>query len=189
MEIITPNMAETVRGFTGSGLKSVLVAGSGPEKMPEWAENNFSDTYLDIEPRNNPDILASMTAMGEIGPYDVVFCCHALEHVYPHEVNRALKEFLRVLKPGGVAVILVPDLEDVKPNGDVLNYPTAGRICGLHLFYGDMAQIEQFPYMAHHCGFVKETLKDALQQAGFWKCETSRLEHYNLLGVGLKAND
>lgn len=182
-------MAETVRGFTGSGLKSVLIAGSGPERMPEWELNGFETRYLDIESRNKPDIVASMTAMGEIGPYDVVFCCHALEHLYPHEVNRALTEFKRVLKPGGIAVILVPDLEDVKPNGEVLDYPAAGRICGLHLFYGDMAQIEQFPYMAHHCGFVKETLADALQQSGFWKVETSRLTNYNLLGIGLKAND
>ena len=56
-------MAETVRGFTGSGLKSVLVAGSGPERMPEWERNGFHPVYLDIEPRNNPDIVASMTAL------------------------------------------------------------------------------------------------------------------------------
>lgn len=179
-------MAETVRGFTGSGLKSVLIAGSGPERMPEWTVNGFEPVYLDIEPRNNPDIAASMTAMGEIGPYDIVFCCHALEHLYPHEVNRALVEFRRVLKPNGVAVILVPDLEGVRPDGKILEYPEAGPICGLHLFYGDMRQIEEFPYMAHHCGFIAETLLDALQQAGFWKCETSRMTNYNLLGVGLK---
>jgi len=185
------SMASTVLDFIkdtpyGSGPRSVLIAGSGPERMPEWVENGFTATYLDIEPRSNPDIVASMTEMGEIGPYDVVFCCHALEHLYPHEVYWALCEFKRVLKPGGIAVIMVPDLEDVKPNEDVLDYPAAGPITGLHLFYGDASQIREFPFMAHHCGFVKETLAKALQIAGFDAVTTSRLTHYNLLGAGLK---
>ena len=100
--------------------RSVLIAGSGPTKMPEWGEQGFTPTYLDIEPRNNPDVVASMTHMGDIGPYDVIFCCHALEHLYPHEVYWALCEFKRVLKPGGMAIIMVPDLEDVKPTNDLL---------------------------------------------------------------------
>lgn len=181
------NMAEVALSFVkGSGPRSVLIAGSGPERMPEWEQNNFAPHYLDIEPRHKPDILANMTELGEIGPYDVVFCCHALEHLYPHEVYWALCEFKRVLKPGGIAIILVPDLEDVKPTEDVLDYPEAGPICGLHLFYGDARQIQEFPFMAHHSGFVKETLKKALKTAGFDVCETQRLTHYNLLGLGYK---
>jgi hypothetical protein len=41
--------------------------------------------------------------------------------------------------------------------------------------------------MAHHCGFVKETLKSALDVAGFDKSHTERLENYHLMGVGFKA--
>lgn len=167
--------------------RNVLIAGSGPEKMPEWAENGFAASYLDIEPRNNPDIVASMTDMGAIGPYSIVFCCHALEHLYPHEVYWALSEFKRVLKVGGLAVIMVPDLEGVKPTNEVLEYPEAGPITGLHLFYGDHKQIQEFPFMAHHCGFVKETLEYALKTAGFATVSTQRMTRYNLLGIGLKA--
>lgn len=179
------NMAETVRGcLSGSGPFSVLIVGSGPDKMPEWEESNFAPQYLDIEPRNNPDIVADMCNMGQIGTYNVVFCCHALEHLYPHQVGKALLEFYRVLKFGGVAVIMVPDLEDVKPTEEVL--PDSGNLCGLHLFYGDAKQIEEFPFMAHHSGFVKETMKHALEAAGFEKCQSQRMGHYNLLGLGLK---
>lgn len=153
--------------------------------MPEWAANNFITTYLDIEPRTNPDIVASMTELPlDIGPYDVVFCCHALEHLYPHEVYWALTEFKRVLKPGGIAIIMVPDLEDVRPTEDILDYPEAGPITGLHLFYGDSRQIQEYPHMAHHSGFVKETLKKALDTAGFAHSETRRMNNYNLLGLG-----
>lgn len=167
--------------------RSVLIAGSGPTRMQEWADHGFSDVYLDIEPRNNPDIVASMTAMGDIGPYDVVFCCHALEHLYPHEVNWALCEFKRVLKPGGMAIVMVPDLEDVRPTNERLtNYLNGAEITGLHLYYGDVAQIPEFPYMAHHCGFVADTMKYALKSAGFDAVVTERMQDYNLMGIGFK---
>jgi len=171
------------------GSRSVLIAGSGPGRMKEWATAGYSETYLDIEPKNKPDVVASMTDMGEIGPYDVVFCSHALEHLYPHEVNPALREFKRVLKPGGVAIILVPDLEGVQPTNDILpdyHLPQA-NVTGLHLFYGDHTQIPEFPFMAHHCGFVSQTLRYALESAGFAAVTTERQSSYNLLGIGIKA--
>lgn len=166
--------------------RTVLVAGSGPNKMDEWPAHGFTATYLDIEPRTNPDILANITDMGEIGSYDLVFCCHALEHLYPHQVNPALCEFKRVLNPGGMAIVMVPDLEDVKPTNEVLDYPEAGPITGLHLFYGDHTLIPEFPYMAHHCGFVAETMKYAMKCAGFDAVITERMNQFNLMGIGFK---
>lgn len=38
--------------------------------------------------------------------FDVIYCSHVLEHV--PEDRRALREFRRILKPGGWAVLLVP---------------------------------------------------------------------------------
>lgn len=166
--------------------RTVLVAGSGPTRMSEWPANGFAATYLDVEPRSNPDIVADMTDMGEIGPFDVVYCCHALEHLYPHQVNLALREFRRVLKPGGIAIVMVPDLEDVRPTNEVLDYPEAGPITGLHLYYGDAALIPEFPFMAHHCGFVAETMKYALKSAGFDAVVTERANQFNLIGIGFK---
>lgn len=186
------NMAETVLGFLSviPEPRSVLLAGSGPNKKPEWAELGFATTYLDIEPRNNPDIVADMCDVGEIGPYSIVFCCHALEHLYPHQVNWALREFKRILHPGGVAIVMVPDLEDVRPDNIVLDYPAeSGPITGLHLYYGDHNQIPEFPHMAHHCGFVKETLTYALECAEFDKVATKRMEYFNLLGIGYKKHE
>jgi len=123
-----------------------------------------------------------MTDLGDVGSFDAVACNNALEHLYPHEVDKALSEFYRVLKPGGHAVIQVPDLEDVKATEDLL--PEIG-MSGLHLFYGDPALLEHFPHMAHHSGFVEDTLRRVMERVGF-KVQTKRLPCYQLMGLGTK---
>lgn len=137
---------------------------------------------LDIDPRTEPDIVGNMTSLGEIGQFDAVACNNALEHLYPHEVNKALGEFYRVLRPGGHLVVQVPDLEDAKPTEDII--PEIG-MCGLHLMYGDPALLEEFPYMAHHSGFVQDTLKRVMERAGF-KADVKRISCHQLMGVGTK---
>lgn len=172
----------------------VLIAGSGPTHgdhpgaawTAEWKRQGYQVTNLDIDPRNEPDIVASMTDLGKIGSYEVVYCCHALEHLYPHEVSTALREFYRVLSPSGLLMVMVPDLEDVRPTEEILDIPLCGPITGLHLFYGDAQLIEQYPHMAHHSGFVKETLAGALSAAGFANVHAKRLTHYNLVATGEK---
>lgn len=121
--------------------------------------------------------------MGAIGPFDAVYCSHALEHLYPHEVPEALSEFYRVLKPAGVLVILVPDLEGVAATDDPL--PEMMELTGLHLYYGDARFIPTNPYMAHHSGFVSSTLRKVLEAAGF-EVRINRMNHYNLMGMGVK---
>jgi len=156
--------------------------GGSPEEAALWASKGYDVVRLDVEPRTNPDVIGTMTAIPTAGPFDVVFCNNALEHLYPHEVLRALQEFRRVLRPGGSAVIIVPDLQDVLPTDEMI--PEIG-MTGLHLYYGDSALIEEFPGMAHHSGFVESTLRDVLEQSGF-AATTQRLPGYQLMGIGIK---
>lgn len=164
-------------------MKSVLLAGSGPEAAPDWERQGFAVTRLDIDPSTAPDIVADMVDMGDVGPFDVVHCSHALEHLYPHRVLPALREFMRVLRPGGTASVVVPDLQDVRPTNDPL--PGLG-LPGLHLFYGDPAEIEVHPHMAHHCGFIEQTLREVMAEAGFEPVMTSRASGFNLIAMGVK---
>jgi hypothetical protein len=64
-------------------------------------------------------------------------------------------------------MVLVPDLEDVRPTEEVLYVTGSGPYCGLQLYYGDFREIPEFPHMAHHSGFVKETLKKRIRCGGF----------------------
>jgi SAM-dependent methyltransferase len=162
-------------------VRTVLIAGCGEEGQ-QWKEQGWSVVRLDIDPRTDPDIVGSMTDLGDVGPFDAVACNNALEHLYPHEVDKALREFHRVLKPGGHAVIQVPDLQDAKATEDLI--PEIG-MTGLHLMYGDPALLEHFPHMAHHSGFVEDTLRRVMQMAGF-SVTTKRLGCYQLMGIGTK---
>lgn len=161
--------------------KSLLHVGCGGDPKPEWA-TEYTEIRLDIDGSHNPHIVASMTDMGEIGEFDAIYCAHALEHLTPADGDKALSEFIRVLKPGGFAMMLVPDLEDVKATDEVILQAPCGPITGLDMIYG----LRDMPFMAHQTGFVKATLDKVLKKAGFSKWSTSRLSNYNLIGVGVK---
>ena len=163
----------------------VLHVGCGGDSLPDWLGGS-AETRLDINPAHSPDIVASMTDMGEIGEYDAVFCSHCLEHIHGYEVAGALAEFHRVLRPGGHALIVVPDLEDVKPTDEALYVSPAGPITGLDLIYGKQELVEHMPHMAHNTGFTAATLASALESAGFEPVAVSRISAFNLFGAGAK---
>ena len=144
----------------------ILHVGPGHMPLPAWLAQ-FDETRLDIDPALKPDIVADMRDMGDIGEFNFVYSSHNLEHLYPHDVPKALAEFYRVLVPGGVAIISVPDLGGVEPSEDVLYMSPMGPVCGIDMIYGMRAELLDQPYMAHHTGFVEKTLRKALEDAGF----------------------
>lgn len=164
--------------------KTALHVGCGGESLSEML-TGYKEIRVDIDPKHNPDIVASMTNLGDIGQYDAVYCCHSLEHIYPWEVPIALSEFYRVTRESGFVIIIVPDLEDVKATDDVIMDSPAGPLCGLDLIYG-LQRCAGMQYMAHHSGFNEKLLEKALLSSGLKNVETRRMDHYNLLGVGVK---
>jgi ubiquinone/menaquinone biosynthesis C-methylase UbiE len=164
---------------------TMLCVGAGGDDVRPWTEG-LELTVLDINPDCNPDIIADMCDMEsvETGSFDYVQSVHSLEHLYPHDVDRALKEFLRVLKPGGTVMIFVPDLEGVETTLEPLYESPSGWICGLDMIYGKKSFIENSIYMSHHTGFVSDTLHQCLIDAGFMDVVTQRIANYNLFAGG-----
>ena len=164
-------------------MKTLLHIGCGSDPLPAWL-SDFKETRLDINEAVNPDIVASMLDLGDIGTFDAVLCRHALEHLYPHEVEIALAEFHRVLKQGGHLMVFVPDLQDVQATDEVLFESPSGPISGLDLIYGFRPATKANIYMQHKTGFVQETLEKALQ--GFSKVVVNRLSNFDMMGAAIK---
>jgi SAM-dependent methyltransferase len=164
-------------------MKTVLHVGCGREQMPDFLDG-YKEIRLDIDPSVNPDIVADLTDLGDIGPFDVIFGSHVLEHLYPHDGRKAMSEFHRVLKPRGIVVMIVPNLANIRPTRDVVYDSPAGPITGLDMYYGKESFVEMNPYMAHKTGFVPETLEQMFD--GFAAKNVRELSGYNLIGTGVK---
>ena len=164
----------------------ILHIGCGTRPLPEWIEG--TEVRLDIDASVQPDLIAPMTALGDIGLFDIVYCSHALEHLFPHEVVIALSEFRRVLVPMGYALIIVPDLEGVTATPDVLYTSDSGLpISGFDMIYGHHRDTPGNPYMLHKTGFTAETMETALRSAGFNLTNIKRAADYNLVSIGVNS--
>lgn len=158
--------------------RRILHAGCGSLPLPF---EGCDEIRFDADASVKPDIVGDMTDLGDIGEFDGVYCSHALEHLHPQDALQALREFRRVLKPGGFVTIVVPDLEGISPTFDLL---PGMLITGHDLIYGLVDTHN--PLMMHRTGFVAATLHGALEQSGLSHVLTKRLSHYNLLGIGIK---
>jgi ubiquinone/menaquinone biosynthesis C-methylase UbiE len=151
--------------------------------MPEWA-TEYTEIRFDIDESQHPDIVGNMVDIGQIGPYDAIYCQHALEHLTFKDAAQALREFRRVLKDGGFAMVMVPDLEGVSATAEPILQAPIGPITGIDMIYGLQSSVN--PYMAHKSGYVRDTLHKTMNDAGFSKAETRRLGNYNLISIGVK---
>ena len=154
------------------GTRRLLHIGCGPKTQanthPAFHDpKQWSETRLDIDPSAKPDIVASMTDMSmvESEQFDAIFSSHNLEHLYPHDVPKALAEFKRALKPTGFALIIVPDLQRVGEliAADKLEDPAymspSGPICAVDMLYGFRKSLAAGNlFMAHRMGFTRKTL-------------------------------
>jgi SAM-dependent methyltransferase len=69
---------------------------------------------VDFNEAVHPDVLAEATALPfEDDTVDEIYASHVLEHLTWHEGMKALKEWYRVLKPGGQLTVAVPDITQI----------------------------------------------------------------------------
>jgi predicted SAM-dependent methyltransferase len=150
--------------------------GAAVDPTLHWQFRGMQEVRLDVDERAKPDIVASISSMPQIesGSFDYVWGAHVLEHCYEHDVRAALVEFYRVLRPGGVLCMRMPDLRaacqaiaDGREDQFLYQSP-GGPVRAIDMIYGMARCVESLgPPMAHRYGFTDRTLRRMLLEAGF----------------------
>lgn len=132
---------------------------------------------LNAQPGDGVDFVGDCADLGRFanGSVDEIYASHVLEHLgYQSHLPRALKEFWRVLKPGGVARISVPDFEVLCRQFLDPRATHEDRFHCMRMAFG--GQIDEFDF--HHVGLTHEFLSQYLYAAGF-----SRVERVKRFGL------
>lgn len=159
--------------------------------QPEWEE-----VKMDPDNGSKPDIVGTLVRVGGLddASFDAVFTARSLEHLYPHEVDAALKNCLRILRPEGYMVIVGVDIEEAclrASQGKLLEkiYDSpAGPVTPLDILYGFRPALAagKLGY-ASHTGFTTQSLGVTLARAGFLSVWTSRSpETFTLFAIASK---
>ena len=171
--------------------RRVLNVGGQSRAIPlPSAYATFEQVLLDLDPSVGADIVLDVRELTSLAPqqFDAVYCSHNLEHVRQHEVPVVLAGFRHVLKPGGLAHIIVPDLQElmlacvqqgIDLDGLLYESPM-GPITPLDVLFGHGGLIAESgqDYYAHRTGFSRRTLANGVEASGFGPmfCQQGNLE-------------
>ena len=166
-------------------MKTFLHVGCGFQNkthLKGFDNDNWKEIRLDIDKNVNPDIVGTLTDMKsvETGSVDAVYSSHNIEHIFPHEVPIALREFYRVLKEDGIVVITCPDLQsagealtqdklfEMLYEGKTISEGQRIPVTAFDILYGHRKTTEDGNiFMIHKCGFTYSLLNRAFYDAGF----------------------
>jgi ubiquinone/menaquinone biosynthesis C-methylase UbiE len=161
---------------------------AGPFENADWTE-----VRLDIDSAVNPDIVGDIRDMAGVSDdsYDAVWSSHNIEHLYAHEVPLAMREFYRVLKPGGYLLLTCPDLQSVCAliAAGKIDSPAytvqSGPIMPTDIIYGFGKALERGDvFMQHKTGFTRKTMVALISDAGFERAECVAGAKFDLWASG-----
>lgn len=131
-----------------------LHLGCGKRYIPDFV-------HIDVQPYDHIDYVASIDNLSSIedGTVDLIYNCHVLEHFKRTDVSRVLKEWRRVLKPGGTLRISVPDFESIC---QVYN-----NLKNIELVIGPIFGRQDYLYNIHYNIFDYTSMSKQLEESGF----------------------
>jgi predicted SAM-dependent methyltransferase len=117
--------------------------------------------HIDVVPHEHVDHVASIDNLPfiENNAADVIYNCHVLEHFKRSQVKSVLQEWYRVLKPGGILRISVPNFEAICEV-----YQTTKN---LNLVIGPIFGGQSYLYNIHYNIFDFTSLTKSLTEVGF----------------------
>lgn len=154
-------MKEEIGALTGDVIElnrfAKLHLGCGKKRFAGWYHVDALD-YPHVDHVGPVQDLSFI----EDGVVEVIYACHVLEHFGRKEYMSVLREWRRVLQPGGILRLAVPDYRACA------ELYLSGRLKrGLEDVRGLMVGGQRDQYDYHGMVFDKPDLSHALQEAGF----------------------
>lgn len=139
-----------------------LYVGCGAERREGWV-------CVDGNPDVKPDVVAQADKLPMFadGSAQAIECCHLFEHLHLIEARAALREWLRVLAPGGWLYLELPNLQRCMETVGQF-FDAEGNDLALVGMYGwppDIAR--EGLWQTHKWGWTPTTLGKELLAAGF----------------------
>jgi hypothetical protein len=128
---------------------------------------------VDVAPSRagkQPDVLCDLRKLEPFasGTIEEVLAVHVVEHFWRWEVVDILKEWVRVLRPGGQMVLECPNLltacEELLRNAESGSGPGPEGQRTMWVFYGDPAWKD--PLMCHRWNYIPQSLGAVMAEAG-----------------------
>lgn len=144
-----------------------LNLGCGDKLLPGYVNVDVAASRLD----KRPDVLCDLHSLTPFTSdcAEEILAVHVIEHFWRWEVIDILKEWARVLKPGGKIILECPNLISAcqeflaDPERAAGGGPEGQR--SMWVFYGDPKWRD--PLMVHRWGYTPQSLKAVLMEAGF----------------------
>lgn len=116
---------------------------------------------IDVRKFAHVDYVTSADKLDMFGndSVDLIYNCHVLEHFGRHQIEDVLKEWYRVLKPGGILRIAVPDFEKL--------VEVYLKTRDLSLILGLLVGRQDYPENTHYVVFDYSSLSELLEKVGF----------------------
>jgi predicted SAM-dependent methyltransferase len=126
------------------------------------------DGFTNCDMQGDPDVTCDVfgTLPFESDSADEVHAYHVAEHTHRWQIAAVLKEWARVLKPGGLMVLELPCLDKVL--GIFYDHIEAGKPVPVNLtmwgLFGDPGWKD--PAMCHHWCYSMAEMKSLMESAG-----------------------
>jgi ubiquinone/menaquinone biosynthesis C-methylase UbiE len=133
------------------------------------------DGYINVDAANEragkqPDIICDVRNLENFADNyaDEILAVHVVEHFWRWEVVQIIKEWVRVLKPGGKMILECPNLksacEEFLKDPDLYSGSGQEGQRTMWVFYGDPRWTD--PLMVHRWGYTPLSLARIMHEAG-----------------------
>lgn len=130
---------------------------------------------VDARPGPGVDLVANLSEPLPINDaqFDGVLSIYNLEHMPRRKVRVTISEMARILKPGGLAVVITANLKAQAAMIAAKDVWTDDDICQI---FGDQNYAgAEWDFNAHHCGFSPEYAVRLFRECGFYEVRTMPL--------------